>query len=78
MTQQLKTILIISAKHAVNAILTNAALIAMFHQFFGLYSWKVFEHMLGVAVATVASREAMVWLPKILKWSSTGLQTAED
>ena len=75
MSQQIKTILIISAKHAVNAVLTNAALVAMFHQFFGLYSKLAFEHMLGVAAATVASREAMVWIPKILKWSTSGVDT---
>ena len=71
MNRRLKNIFIIAAKHAVNAILTNAGLMTMLHGAFNFYSraglWNIGKATLSVVVA----REAIVWIPVILKWTNT-------
>ena len=71
MNPTLKKILIIAAKHAVNAILTNAGLMGMLHGAFNLYSrsglWNIGKATLSVVIA----REAIVWVPQIIKWTNT-------
>lgn len=71
MNPTLKRILIIAAKHAVNAILTNSALMGMLHSVFNFYSRHGLWNIGKATLAVVASREAMVWLPLILRWTTT-------
>lgn len=76
-----KKILIVSAKHAVNALLTNVSLTVMFHSTFhfnNFHDWAGMIAYLKAAGAVILSREAMVWGPKILKWSQTGIDTNGD
>lgn len=71
MNPTLKNILIVSAKNAVNAILTNGALMAMMSGTFHLHSWQGVKHIMEATLSVIGSREAMIWVPKILKWSTT-------
>lgn len=71
MNPKLKTFLIISAKQAVNAILTNGALMTMMSGTFHLHSWDGVKHILEATLSVIGSREAMIWVPKILRWSTT-------
>ena len=71
MNATLKNILEIAAKHAVNAILTNSGLMLMLHGAFNITSpdgwWNIGKATLSVVIA----REALVWIPVLIKWSST-------
>lgn len=71
MNPKLKSFLLICAKNAVNAVLTNAGLMASMSQTFNLHDWPGLKHILYAAASVIASREAMVWGPKILSWSTT-------
>lgn len=71
MNSKLRSILIISAKNAVNAILTNAALMATMGQWFHLHSRSGLYHVLDATLCTVIGREALVWIPKLLAWSQS-------
>jgi hypothetical protein len=66
-----KRVLIIAAKHAVNAILTNGALMIMLHGAFNTSTtigwWNIGKATLSVVLA----REAVVWGPVILNWTQT-------
>lgn len=63
---------IVVAKNAVNAVLTNAALMAMFAgQFNNVTSTVGWWNIGKVTVAVVGGRELAVWLPKLLKWSQS-------
>ncbi len=75
MNDTLKRFLMISLKNAVNAILTNAALMATMSGWFHVHSWTGIQHILMATGSVVLSREAMVWGPKILKWSTSGLNS---
>ena len=71
MNPAIKNFLLICAKNALNAILTNAALMTMMHGVFNTYStaglWNLGKAALGVIVA----REVMVWGPIVLSWTNT-------
>ncbi len=69
MNPKVRTVLVIVAKNAVNAVLTNAGLMATMSASFHLHSWDGIKHILEAAGSVVASREAMVWLPKLIAWS---------
>lgn len=71
MNPKLKACLLYSARNAVNAVLTNAALMAMFPATFHLHSAAGFLALAKGIGAAVAAREFVVWGPVILKWSST-------
>lgn len=71
MTPAVKSIFLISLKNAVNAILTNSALMAMLHGAFNFYSRNGLWNLGKATLAVVASREAMIWAPKILAWTQT-------
>lgn len=73
MNQTFKKVLIISAKHAVNAILTNAALAELLPNIFNFHSSAGLLAFGKAALATVAAREASVWLPVVLKWTQENL-----
>jgi hypothetical protein len=72
MNQKLKNFLIVTAKNAVNAVLTNAALLAAFHgQFSNPLSKSGWWDILKVTLSVIGSREAIVWVPVILKWTTS-------
>lgn len=75
MNPKLRSFLLICAKHAVNAVLTNGGLMALFPQIFNFHNHAGQLAVLKAVGLVVGSREAMVWGPKILKWSQTGLET---
>ena len=69
----LKAFLTIFAKNAINAILVNSSLMATFHsQFYLTGNAQGIINMLKVTAGVVGAREALVWVPILLKWSSTG------
>jgi hypothetical protein len=68
----LNMFLTITVKNGVNAIITNAALLAAFHgQFANPTNKSGWWDILKVTLSVIASREAIVWLPVILKWTTT-------
>ena len=72
MNPTIKKILVISAKHAVNAVLTNASLAAMMPRTFNFHHAGLMAFG-ETALATVIAREAMVWGPVLIKWSQSNL-----
>ena len=60
----------ICLKNAVNAVLTNAGLSAMFHGTFN-FSVPGIEAMLKATAVVIGAREVVVWLPIVMSWSST-------
>jgi hypothetical protein len=71
MTPKLKSALIIAAKNAVNAIITNAGLITMLHGAFNVSSAAGWWNIGKATISVVAAREAIIWGPKLLAWSSS-------
>lgn len=74
MNPKLKAVLIIAAKHAVNAILTNGTLMGLMSGTFHMHSRQGWMNILRLTAGVVVSREGLVWLPKILKWSQSNLE----
>jgi hypothetical protein len=74
MNPAVKKVLVIVAKNAVNAILTNAGLIAMLHGAFNFYSASGWWNIGKAALSVVIARESLVWVPVFLKWSMTNAQ----
>lgn len=66
-------VLVISAKHALNAVLTNTALATMMPSVFNFHSAAGLIALAKGAGAAVAAREAAVWIPPLLKWSQENL-----
>jgi hypothetical protein len=66
-----KRVLIVFAKNGVNAILVNSALMAQWHSIFNFDNWPGVWAVTRATMSVIASREAMVWIPIIFKWSST-------
>lgn len=73
MNATLKKVLIISAKHAVNALLTNAALAGLLPNIFNFHSPAGLLAFGKAALGVVAAREATIWLPVVLKWTQENL-----
>jgi hypothetical protein len=71
MNPGLKNFLIICAKHAVAAILTNSALMLMFSDTFTLHTKLGVIALLKATAAIVGGAEAKVWIPKALKWATS-------
>lgn len=71
MTPKLRSFLIVSAKNGINAIITNAGLMAMFSQTFELHTRAGVLNLAKSTLLTVATREAMVWGPKLMLWSQS-------
>lgn len=71
MNPKLKSFLIVSVKQAINALLTNSTMTVLFPQFMGWHTGEWWINVGKVAFATVAAREALVWGPKLLKWTQT-------
>jgi len=71
MNPKLRLFLIVFAKQAVNAVLTNSALISLlgdWSKFGTRASWILIAK---TTASVVAAREVMVWGPKILAWSQS-------
>lgn len=68
---KLKRYLIIAGKNAVFAILTNGALMLQWHSIFNFDNWPGVYAVLRATLSVIASREALVFLPRLLKWAQT-------
>jgi proteasome assembly chaperone (PAC2) family protein len=68
---------IIVLKNAVAAILTNAGLMAMLSGAFNVTTASGWWNIGKATLAVVASREASVFIPKLLKWSQTNADGSE-
>ena len=66
----MKNFLLICLKNALNAILTNTTLLATMPTTFNFTQAGIIA-MLKVAGGCVLAREGSVWLPVLLKWSTT-------
>ena len=77
MTIGFKAGLLIAAKHAVNAAFTTAIPTAIWPTFFQGHTLIGLAHIGGLLGSSILAREASVWLPKVLKWSMTGLGSKE-
>ena len=73
-----KKIAVIAAKHAVNAILTNSGLMLMLHGAFNTYSRAGLWNIGKATVSVVIAREAVVFLPQILKWTTTNTDPTQS
>ena len=71
MNATLKKVLLISAKNAVNAVLTNGTLLAAMPGVINLHSSDGLWNILKVTIGVVISREAMIWVPVLIKWSTS-------
>jgi hypothetical protein len=71
MNKTLKLWLIIALKNAVNAIITNTALMAMLHGAFNISTRAGWWNIGKVTLSVVVSREIIVWGPVLLKWTTT-------
>jgi hypothetical protein len=77
MNATVKLVLIISVKHAVNSLLVNSAFLALFPATFQIHTRAGWMNLLMSALTIIGARELMVWLPKLIKWSSTGTELPE-
>lgn len=66
-----KDVLVIAAKNAVNALLTSSAFMAMMSGAFNIHSTNGWWNLGKAALGVVGAREAMVWIPRLLKWSQS-------
>ena len=71
MNATLKKVLLISAKNAVNAVLTNGTLLAAMPGVINLHSSDGLWNILKVTVGVIVGREVTIWLPVLLKWSTS-------
>lgn len=72
MNATFKSFLIIAAKNAVNAVITNATLMATLPGVINLSSSAGLWNILKVTGGTIVAREVTVWGPVLIKWSTTG------
>ncbi len=71
MNVAVKSVLLKATKNAVNASITALGPIGLWHQQFNLTTKLGIIHVLMVMGSAAVSRELMVWVPQILKWSQT-------
>jgi hypothetical protein len=67
----LKALLVNIGKNAVNAILTNATLMAMLGDVFNVHTAAGWWNIGKATVGVVVGREAAVYIPKLIAWSTT-------
>lgn len=77
MNKTTKLVLLISVKHAVNSLLVNSAFLELFPSTFQIHTRAGWMNLLISALTIIGAREFMVWLPKIIKWSTTGTELPE-
>jgi len=71
MNSKLKIFLTIVAKNAVNAVITNAALMALLPTVFEIHNADGWWNILKLTAGVVGGRELAVWGPVVLRWSKT-------
>ena len=71
MNATFKSILIVVAKNAVNAVLTNSGLMLGWGNIFNIDSIAGVVALLKATGIVVVSREVIVWIPKLIAWSKT-------
>jgi hypothetical protein len=71
MSPAIKNFLLITIKNAVNAVLTDGALMVAFSSTFHLHTWQGVKNLLISSGIVVATREATVWGPIVMRWSQT-------
>lgn len=71
MSSPVKNLLENMAKNAVNACLTAAGPIGVWHSFFYFSNWTGLKHILLIMGSAVVAREVMVYGPKLLQWSAS-------
>ncbi len=71
MNPGVKNFFMIVMKNAINAILTNAALMTMLHGAFNTSTADGWWNIGKATLAVVIAREGSVWIPVVLKWSNT-------
>ncbi len=78
MNTTFKNVLLITAKNAVNAVLTSTALMAFNWGAFNVTSKDGWWNLGKVVAAVIIGREVAVWVPILLKWSSTSANPAAE
>ncbi len=71
MNPTVKKVLVIATKHAINAVLTNSVLMGMLPTIFNFHDRNGIWNLVKLTGTIVGSREAMVWLPLVLRWTTT-------
>ena len=78
MPSWLKNFLMIVLKNAINAIITNAGLMTMLHGVFNTSTVNGWWDIGKATLAVVISREAIVWGPVLVKWTTTNSDPSGD
>lgn len=68
MNASVKSMLIISAKQAVGAVVGNSALLAMLPHTFNFHDVTGMIAVVKATVGFILASEAKVWVPKLLQW----------
>ena len=68
----IKRVLIICAKNAVFAFLTNSALMLQWHSIFNFHNLPGVWAVTRATLSVIGAREGLIWIPIIMKWSQTG------
>lgn len=71
MSQAIKTALIYAAKNAVNAGLLAGMEVFHDHADNNFTSWHGLQGVAWTVGMAILAREGMIWIPKLLKWSTT-------
>lgn len=71
MSSWLKNFLMIVLKNAINAVITNAGLMALMHGVFNKYSRDGLWNMGKATLVIILTREVTVWGPVLLHWTTT-------
>lgn len=75
MTPATRSFLVAVAKNAINAVITNAALITAIHDQFNLSTANGWIHIAKLTGSVILAREIVVWGPKVLAWSQSSDST---
>jgi hypothetical protein len=70
-TMTLRNFLIIVAKNAVGALIVNVGAWWILPANFNFHNTAAIWNIVKMAVVTVIAAEVKVWLPSIIKWSTT-------
>jgi hypothetical protein len=70
-TTSIKNFFLIVAKNALNAVLTNAALMTTMSGAFNMHSSDGWWNLGKATLSVIAAREVAVWVPVMLRWSAT-------
>lgn len=73
----LKKVLVILAKNSVYAVLTNSALMIQWHDIFNFNNLPGLWAVTRLTATVIITREGVIWLPVLLKWSQTNASPDE-